>query len=613
MSDARQDFSRTGIFKAFVLPAALVFLIPVVSLLFFRHAQGRFDAQTLESIRQEIQADEALSPEQRAKAIEHFAAHPYSEMIQSEPFASQADSTIRFYYATFRWMIRLAVASIVAGAAVFALAAVFLLLSRRSQRAQYLSLASGWQVLRLFGAFQVVAQGAMVLALSFWVTALWFHVYSLKLIVIAGVLAVGGAFAVLKAIFQRPSVDFHVDGKVVDPGGSPRLWRDLQAICDKVGTRRPDNVVIGVDDNFFVTEAPVHVDGAVCRGRTLFASLGLLKQMSGAEADAVLAHEMAHFSGDDTLYSRKTAPLLARFDNYLAALENNPVAAPVFAFMRGFRALFELARGEQSRDREFRADRIAAEATSPRDAASALLRVTAYSDFRSKIQQDLFGRERALEVADVSARLEAGFHEHARGFASKPDLEQLSTSHPFDSHPTLARRLEALGVPLQSGDVPAMLAEPGDGRWYAAIDDAEEVERGMWAEFERAFRDLHEGTLPYRLLPETDEEREIVTRSFPDVVFEGKKGPMTLRCDAVQFADWPTPIAFSEVLGLSLDGHDLVISYNRHGAKTTSIPTKGFGARQAEAIQAVGAYYGRYLAAASHRDEKQAEADPEPV
>jgi Zn-dependent protease with chaperone function len=611
MSDAQQDFSRAGVFKSFILPAALVFLIPVASLLFFRHARDRLDAQALGSIQQETEADETLTPEQRKALLEHFTAHPFSELIQEEPVASRADPTIRFYYATFRWMILLSIASIVASVAVFALAALCLLLSRRSQRAQYLSLAAGWQILRAFGAFQVIVQGAMVVALSFWVTALWLHVYSLKLIVVAGLLAIGGAFAVLKAIFHRPSDKFHVEGKALDPAGSPRLWQDLQAICDKVGTRKPDNIVVGVDDNFFVTEAPVHVDGAILRGRTLFVSLGLLKQMAGAEADAVLAHEMAHFSGEDTLYSRKTAPLLARLDNYLAAMSANPVALPAFAFLRGFRALFELARGEQSRAREFRADRIAAETTSPRDLASALMRVTAYSDFRSKIQQDLFGQRRALEVADVSARLEAGFHEYARGFASRPELEQLSTSHPFDSHPSMAGRLAALGVPLQSEDVPAMLAAPGDGRWYDAIDDAEEIERGMWERFEQAFRELHERTLPYRLLPATDEEREIVERTFPEIAFEGKKGTLTIRCDSIRFADWPTPIGFSEVLGISLNGHDLVISYNRQGAKTTSIPAKSFGLREAEAIQAIGAYYGRYVTAASHGDAETEETEPD--
>ncbi len=610
MSDARQDFSRSGLVKAFVLPATLVFLVPVVSLLFFRHAQARFNAEALASIGAELDADDSVTPEQRARVIQRFTEHPYSEAIQHEPFASEADATVRFHYATFRWMIRLAVASIAASVAVFALAALGLALSRRSQRAQYLTLAAGWQVLRLFGGFQVAVQGAMVVALSFWVTALWMHVYSIKLIAIAGFLAIGGAFAVLKAILHRPSDVLEIDGKLLDPAGSPGLWRDLKTICEKVGTRGPDHVVVGVDDNFFVTEAPVQVDGTIRKGRGLFVGLGLLKQMSGAEADAVLAHEMAHFSGDDTLYSRKTAPLLARFDNYLAAMAANPLAAPVAALPRGFRVLFELARGERSREREFRADRIAAETASPRDLASALMRITAYSEFRSKIQQDLFDRERTLEAADVSARLEAGFQEYARNFASRTDLEGLATSHPFDSHPSLASRLEALGAPPRSAEAAGPLAEPGDGRWYAAIDDAAEIERALWSKFETAFRDIHEATLPYRLLPATDEERAIVERTFPDVVFEGKKGAMTLRCDSIHFADWPAPIAFADVLGLSLDGHKLVISYDG-GARTTSIPTRPFGAREGEAIQTVGNYHGRYMTAKLNRDDEKPEPEAE--
>ena len=55
----------------------------------------------------------------------------------------------------------------------------------------------------------------MLVVLSFWITALWFHVYYVKLILVAGVLAVIGVFAVIRAIFSRPSTDHVVDGRVL--------------------------------------------------------------------------------------------------------------------------------------------------------------------------------------------------------------------------------------------------------------------------------------------------------------------------------------------------------------------------------------------------------------
>ena len=611
MSDMPQDFSKVGFVKTFVLPGVLIFLVPILSLLFFLHAQSRFNAEARESLIKDVRASAKITAEKREKAIAFFNEHPFSELIRNEAIAAGVDSTTRFHYAMFRWMIVVSELSIAGGVAVYALAGACVWLSRRSQRAQYWSFSAGWQLLRIYGAIQVLVQGAMIVALSYYVTALWFQVYFAKLIGVAGLLAAAGAYAVIKAIFRRPKNEMHVEGKLLDPSRSPRLWDDLGAICEKVGTGPPDHVLLGIDDNFFATETPVHVDGSVVHGRTLYVSLALLKQMSGTEADAVLAHEMAHFSGNDTLYSKKIAPLLARYAHYLQSLSENPIARPVYQFMLGFRALFELSLGEHRRSREFRADRIASEVASPRDLAGALLRITAYSDFRGKIQQDLFDRERALETANISSRLEEGFHEHARAFAEKPDLGRLETVHPFDSHPPLAQRLDAIGVPIQSQDIPSLLASAGDGRWYEAIDDAEEVEHGQWEKFEESFRAFHEETLAFRLLPEGDEERVTVVKWFPGLSIEGKKGELTLDCDGMRYSSWPDQVAYSEITNLTLNGHTLDVAYQRGDHQTVAIPTKTFGPRQAEAIRSIQNYYSRYLNAAAYRKQKQNHPNPE--
>src|SRR5690606_8964547 len=99
------------------------------------------------------------------------------------------------------------------------------------------------------------------LALSYFVTAIWLNIYIPKLILIVGILAVMGVGAVLSAMFKRRNNDFTVAGKVIDQGSNPRPWSELSAICDRVGTAKPDRVVVGIDDNFFVTETPVLIDG----------------------------------------------------------------------------------------------------------------------------------------------------------------------------------------------------------------------------------------------------------------------------------------------------------------------------------------------------------------
>ena len=76
-------------------------------------------------------------------------------------------------------------------------AGVCVFLALRSQRAQYLSLLWGWHVMRLYGAAQAVIQGALLVGLSYWVTALWFERISVKLILMVGLLAICGVGAVL--------------------------------------------------------------------------------------------------------------------------------------------------------------------------------------------------------------------------------------------------------------------------------------------------------------------------------------------------------------------------------------------------------------------------------
>lgn len=597
---------KFGFVKTFVLPALLIFLVPVLSFVFFRHAQDQFNSQARESLLKEIHADRTIPEAERAKALEFFGRVPFSELLANDQFAANVPADTRFHYATFRWMILLSGVSILAGVGVFLLAGVCVLLSLRSPMAQVVSLSAGWHVLRISAALQAVAQGVLLVALSFWVTALWMNMYSVKLILCAGLVAVVGMVVAIIGIFQRVSNDFGVVGRVIDRGAGGPLWDELGRICDAVGTAPPDQVIVGIDDNFFVTEHPVTVGERVLTGRTLYVSLSMLKQLDGGEADAVLAHEMAHFSGSDTVYSRRISPLLGRYGNYLEALRNGGVTLPIYYYMVCFRALFELSLGRMSRKREFRADRVAAEATSPRDAAGALLRTAAYSRYRGGVEQDLFRQERALESANVRERIEAGFGQYAASFVAGPDIAQLAPPHPFDTHPPLEERLHALGVPLGSAEVPALLANPGDGRWFGLLPDAETLEREMWQGYEDGFRRAHEESLPYRFLPATPEEREIVVRAFPEVSFAGSQGTFTLDHEQMGLDGWPGPVRYAEITGMMLDNDVLQVAYQRKGKSTQKVKMGSFPDRQ-KVLDAINRYYGRHLAATDYQKHKPAD------
>jgi hypothetical protein len=98
----------------FVLPALLVFLIPVLSYFFFRHAQGRFDDRFRESMLNEVRADRSITEEERARAIAFFTEVPLSQLLANKEFAANVPADTRFHYATFRWMIFISAASVLA-------------------------------------------------------------------------------------------------------------------------------------------------------------------------------------------------------------------------------------------------------------------------------------------------------------------------------------------------------------------------------------------------------------------------------------------------------------------------------------------------------------------
>ena len=119
------------------------------------------------------------------------------------------------------------------------------------------------------------------------------------------------------------------------------------------------------------------------------------------------------------------------------------------------------------------------------------------------------------------------------------------------------------------------------------------------------FRQFHEETLPYRLFPETEEERAIVGQAFPQIFFDGLGGALTLDCDSMQFAGWPAPIPYREITQFALDDNGtLEIKYGQGGKQKQKVPTKDFFHRE-EALDAINRYYSRYLHAAAYQEQKK--------
>ncbi len=620
-----EDFSKLGFAKSYIYPALALFLIPIACLFFYSYVQSTYDQQFLDAAIPDIRNDPQLKPDEKAALIAYYQTFPPSTLIvSSRPDAAEwrniQDTQYLAEQYSLAWAVRICWMCILAGIAAFVLTGIGVILSLQSQSMQYLSLLIGWHSLRIFCTLEVIAQGLLIFSLSFWIPAFFFNVYIIKILIIFACIALGAIGVVIAAIFKRPDDDFIVQGEILTREMAPQLWYDLELLSSKMQTAPPDHVIAGIDDNFFVTQLPIKVQGKdqqvqTLTGRSLFVSLSLLKKLPGQEADAVLLHELAHFSGNDTVYSQRIAPLLSRYDHFLQGLYEGGLSLPVFYFAVMFRALYEISLGTLSRQREFRADRLAAEGTSPHDMAHALLRITAYSQYRAELEKEFFDAEEAHEQVNLSERIDGGFLAYTSSFVDKHNVGDLASTHPFDSHPPLKQRLEAIGFRATPDAMRNALYDDSIGTWFQKIESAEILERDQWNAYEEQFRQFHENILAYRYIPSNEAEQELVEKFFPPITLTAAKDrPVHFDFEKLTYEDWDGPIYYREIESMTFENEwgarlDLVVKRNGKN-KTIKLPLSKKQNDQQEVMGTLENYYARAASAIAYQ---QSLNEPEPA
>ena len=230
------------------------------------------DARFREGLLASINKDAALDEEQRANARELFNKVPGSKLARVPEFADMFTVEARQTYMQFRWLIRISFWSIVVSVLTFLGVGLCVLMSLKSQRIQYYSLLWSWYVLRLVGIFLTIAQGLLLFALTYWVPALWMNVFIPKLLFVAGFVAVVAVFLVLKAFFKRIKMEIDVSGIEIQESMAKPLWLRLRSLCTALGIQPPDQIQVGIDASFFVTEQSIIANGRKLKGRSLFVS-----------------------------------------------------------------------------------------------------------------------------------------------------------------------------------------------------------------------------------------------------------------------------------------------------------------------------------------------------
>lgn len=243
----------------------------------------------------------------------------------------------------------------------------------------------------------------------------------------------------------------------------------------------PDNILVGLGVDCYVTEANVTCLKEKLKGRTLFLSLPLMRRLGKSELLAIVGHELGHFRGADTFYSQKFYPIYRGAYEGLEALAPNEGASnfvllPVYALFAHFMDEFSKIQIKISRSRELVADKAGSELSTPEIMASALTKICAFSEFWSTVEnkmiqmvkqnQQLRNCSQAYaEFIDTMSEGELLTHLH-----SEPKI-----SHPTDTHPPFHLRLKELGFDLE--DCTRLLNHPmGEAASMLLQDSLEKIE-----------------------------------------------------------------------------------------------------------------------------------------
>lgn len=281
----------------------------------------------------------------------------------------------------------------------------------------------------------------------------WDHLH-VRFMVMLGVGAVIGIVSMLSAQWSAiQRVTTTALGKRLPSTDQPILWQFVKALAKEVGTAPPDSIVVGLDPNFYVTEAEVIcLDGAL-KGRTMYLSLPLCRILSLEELKAVLGHELGHYRGLDTRFSQKFYPIYRGTREALVALSNAPRGAATLAVLPAIHMLsffldaFSGAEREISRERELAADAAgAALNSSPAPMASALVKVHAFSVGWTNVRNGMVeALGKGQQLVNASTLFQALVGEMAKGDPLS-GLGEEGPPHPTDTHPPLSQRMQALHI-----------------------------------------------------------------------------------------------------------------------------------------------------------------------
>lgn len=272
-----------------------------------------------------------------------------------------------------------------------------------------------------------------------------------------GFVAIWGGFCLIWIAFRIMKEEPHLQpGVQITSENGEGLVNLVNEVADAVGSQRPNNIVAGLEPSFYVTGSRVSLayDAEPLQGTTLYVPLTFLRILNLDELRSVIGHEMGHFKGKDTEYSKKFSPAYSRMGAAIGSLSGEKgtslVNVPTVAFLVLIHDEFAVVERKIGREREICADREGARVGSAKGLATALLKFSEYGQLWESIQISVIeALNEGISYDDLDHHYyDVVLSEFSKlDFAAKrDDLLLHEMAHPNDTHPTLRVRLDALGI-----------------------------------------------------------------------------------------------------------------------------------------------------------------------
>ncbi|GAA4539630.1 M48 family metallopeptidase [Amycolatopsis samaneae] len=276
------------------------------------------------------------------------------------------------------------------------------------------------------------------------------------------IFTVPAGYALIRGLFELERHRANEEsGVLVTPETQPELWALVRGLAAEVGTRPPDDIRLVPAVNAAVAEE-TRLLGLRAVRRHLYVGAPLLAGLNTGELRAVLAHELAHYSNQDTRLAgltyrgeRTMRGTLARLDpsDWFQRLVRRLFVAYAKLYFKVSRAV--------TRRQELAADAASGRIAGPATAAGALRQIgaldTAWRFFvnnyatigwQAGFLPRRFAEGFGLLLADSTRQAELD------RIRANPDEEE----SPYDTHPSMAARIAALD------GMPPVPATPGDER-----------------------------------------------------------------------------------------------------------------------------------------------------